>query len=323
MVAWSIRRALAAVPLLAGVLALAFLLLEIAPGDACDAMIDPEMRPETVAALRRAFGCDRPALERFLAQAASLARLDFGVSLTRHRAAIDVVAEALPNTLILSGTMLAVSQLAGMAIGTVQAVWHRRAPDVALSVATLVLWSVPGFWLAVLLLRAFTLWWPVLPSSGMVDPVVHDALSPVGKLGDRLAHLVLPGLAMGLAGSAVEARFVRASMVEALSADHVRAARARGLPEARVVLIHAGRVALGPLAALLGLGLPGLVSGSVFVELIFAWPGMGRLMVDAIRAEDVPLLLACFAVYTLVVVLGGVVADVLHAALDPRVRLEG
>lgn len=317
MLAHLFRKLVLAVPLVVGVLLLVAALVELSPGDACDAWISPDMDPRTIAGLREAFGCDLPFGARLARTAVSLAMLDLGVSTSRHVPVADVLLEAAPNTLLLSAVTLAVALVVGACIGVVQALAHRRPLDAALSVVTLVLYSVPGFWLALLSILLFA---PPLPSSGMVDPVLAGVLSPWEAAVDRLAHLVLPGFAMGVAAAAADARYVRSSLVEALQQDYVRTARAKGLPEARVVLHHALRNALLPLVTLLGLQLPALFSGAVLVENVFAWPGMGRVIVAAIFAQDVPLLTGCLLVFTLLVVAGGLLADVLYAVVDPRIR---
>jgi peptide/nickel transport system permease protein len=155
----------------------------------------------------------------------------------------------------------------------------------------------------------------------MVDAVEHDFMTVPEKLVDRLQHLILPGVALGVASAAGTARYMRSSMLEVIRQDYVRTARAKGLSERKVVFKHALRNALLPIVTLLGLSLPFLFSGSVLIEIIFAWPGMGRVIVGAIFAQDTPLIIACFFVFTMVVVLGNLVADLLYSLVDPRIRL--
>ncbi|MFZ5481768.1 MAG: ABC transporter permease [Myxococcota bacterium] len=317
MLAYLVRKLLLAVPLVVGVLLLLFLLVELSPGDACDAYVNPEMPPETIERIRATFGCDLPVVERFLRTVTSLASLDLGVSTYHNRPVSEILLEAAPNTLLLSLVTIVVAMGFGCAVGIVQALRHRRFEDTALSVVTLLFYSTPHFWLALMLILLFT---PALPSSGMIDPVTYDFMSGTEKLVDRLAHLVLPGLAMGIASAAGDARYMRSSMLEVLQQDYVRTARAKGLPEHRVVLKHALRNALLPIVTLLGLNLPALFSGAVLIETVFAWPGMGRVIVTAIFTQDVPLLTGCFLVFTLLVVAGNLLADVLYAVVDPRIR---
>jgi peptide/nickel transport system permease protein len=317
------RRLLLAVPLLLSVMVLIFMLVELAPGDACDAFLSPDMDPKSVEAIRASMGCDEPAWTRFALQARNMARLDFGVSITQQRPVAAILLEALPNTVLLSGLTVLFAQGAGVAIGIVQAVRRRTATDGALSVGTLLFASMPGFWLALMLQLLFALVWPVLPSSGMKDPVIHDYMPPLAQLHDKLVHLVLPAATMGLAAAASDARYMRSAMLEVIDQDYIRTARAKGLPERTVILRHALRNALLPMVTILGLNLPFLFSGAVLVEYVFAWPGMGRVIVGAIQSQDMPLIMGSFFGFTLLVVAGGIVSDLLYGVVDPRIRYRG
>ena len=320
MLAYFARKLLLAIPLLVGVMALIFFLVELAPGDACAVFVNPDMDPATIAQLRESFGCDRPMLERFVLQMLNLATFDFGISISQQRPVVDIILEAVPNTLQLSLVTIVVGMSAGVTMGIVQAIRQRRFEDGAISVGSLLFYSMPGFWLALMLQLVFSLYWPILPSSQMTDPVTYDYLSFGGKLLDRLEHILLPGMAMGLAGAAGDARYMRSSMLEVIQQDFIRTARAKGLPERRVILKHALRNALLPIITLLGLNLPFLFSGAVLIEYVFAWPGMGRIIVGAISTQDVPLVMGCFMVFTVLVVAGNLLADLLYAIVDPRIR---
>jgi len=320
VIGFLVRRTLLALPLLWGVMTLTFLLIELAPGDASAAFINPEMSPEVVEAVRAKWGLDRPVHERYLLELGNMARGDFGLSITMERPVFEVIWETLPNTLQLAAVSLFVSQLFGIAAGVAQGVRQYSKLDAGLAIGTLFFYSMPSFWLALMLQLVFCLHWNVLPSSGMVDAVMYDYLTPIEQLLDRAKHLVLPGVAMGLAGAAGDARFMRSAMLEVIRQDYIRTARAKGLPEWKVIGKHALGNALLPIITLLGLNLPLLFSGSVLVEYIFGWPGMGRLIVNAILAADSPLIMGCFLVYTALVVAGNLVADVLYAVVDPRIR---
>lgn len=305
-----LRKILWSVPLLVAALSSLWLLVELRPGDACDAFVTEEMDATTQALVRARMGCDLPAFSRYLSQVGRALAFDFGLSTTESRPVLDLVAEAVPSTLLLTGT----AWLLGSALGVALGVFQARSPraDAALTTASLVFLAVPGFALALALQLLFSLWWPILPTSGMVDAVT-------GRFGAR--HLVLPVLSLALPLAAAEARFARASLREVLGQDFIRTARAKGLSERRVMLRHALPNALLPMLALWSLHLPALFSGSVLVESIFGWPGMGRLILAAVLQQDVPILLACFYVYTVLVVLGGILADALAAWCDPRIRL--
>jgi peptide/nickel transport system permease protein len=181
--------------------------------------------------------------------------------------------------------------------------------------------SVPEFWLALMALLLFAYWLPIFPAGGMVDATMHEYLGFWGRLWDRLRHLALPAITLALLATAAIARYQRAAMLEVTELDFVRTARAKGLPERRVIGRHALRNALLPVITLIGLMLPALLGGAVFIETVFSWPGMGLLAADAIAARDYPLVTATVAVGGAMVVLGSFVADLLYAVADPRVRI--
>ncbi len=335
MISYAARKLAYAVPLLWGVVTLIFLLIELSPGTYADKYVDENMPPEVAQMVRAKYQLDAPGWIRYLALMRNLALLDFGISMDQERPVFAVISDALPHTLLLSAVTLLVLYPAGIALGTVQAVRQNGPIDTAGSVVALFLYSMPSFWLAMMLqlLVSYSLggaierhlpaWlhWLALPSSDPYDAVGYDAMGPGARLVDRVRHLVLPGVAMGLAGAAGTARYMRSSMLEVIRQDYVRTARAKGLREGAVIVHHALRNALLPILTLFGLSLPFLFSGAVLVETIFAWPGMGRLIVTAILTQDTPLIVACFFVSTLLVVLGSLVADLAYAWADPRIRL--
>jgi peptide/nickel transport system permease protein len=215
----------------------------------------------------------------------------------------------------------------GMAIGVYQAVRQYSLGDSALSVISLFFYSMPSFWLALMLMLVFALkahqWgWPIaFPPTG-VTSVDYDFLSFGGKVRDRLLHMALPVATLTLTLAAGVARYTRAQMLEVVRQDYIRTARAKGLPESSVIVRHALRNSLIPVITLLGLYLPLLFSGAVFVETIFAWPGLGRVIFDAIFQRDYPVVMATSFIFALLVVAGNLVADVLYAVADPRIRYD-
>jgi peptide/nickel transport system permease protein len=319
------RRILGSLPLVLLVLTATFAALHLAPGDPVRLYLGPDADAAAVDAARSALGLDRSLAVQYLEWLARFVRGDWGTSLAQHRAVTAVLCDALGPTLLLTGTGLLLTYLVGVAVGTLQAVRRRTALDTALTVATTVLAAVPAYVLALGLVLVFTFgsarWgWPSalrLPAIGAAS-VGADFLGPAQRLGDRLRHLVLPALTLSVIGAAGLARFARASVAGALRQPFVAAARARGLAERRVLLRHVARNALLPLVTLLGLQLPALFSGAVFVEVIFAWPGMGRVAVQAVLARDYPVVMAVTAVFALLVVAGNLLADVLAAWSDPR-----
>jgi peptide/nickel transport system permease protein len=184
----------------------------------------------------------------------------------------------------------------------------------------LLFYSLPDFWFALVMLIAFTVWLPIFPTGGIVDPVMHEYMGPWAAFVDRIRHLVLPATTLVLLVSAVIARYQRTALLDVLPAEFIRAARAKGASERRVVWRHALRTSLTPVIALLGLLLPAIVGGSLFIETVFAWPGMGLTTADAIFKRDYDLVTASVVVSSVMVAVGNLLADLLHAAVDPRVR---
>jgi len=320
-------RLLSGLGIVFAVVTVAFVLLQLAPGDPARFWVGPVATQADLEAARHALGLDRPLWLRYLTWLADFVRGDWGTSLAQHRPVRDVLAAALPATLLLSGTSLLVTYLGGIIVGLVQAVKRARPVDTLLTVVTVLVYGLPAYWLALVLVLVFSYgaarfdWpaWLQFPAMG-VTSLDADFLSPGARLLDRLRHLALPLATLGALGIAGTARFVRGAAVDVADLDFVRAARARGVRARRVVGRHVLRNALLPTITLLGLSLPALFSGTVFVEVIFAWPGMGREMVGAVGARDYPVVLACTAIFGALVVIGNLLADLLYAVVDPRMR---
>lgn len=296
-----------------------FFLIRLAPGDPF-AYEGPHFTPAIREHWRHQFGYDRPVLEQYVRYVASAARGELGYSHSRHTTVRAALADAVPRTVLLAGLSLALSFVFGIAIGVVQAVRRGSWLDRPLTTILLAFYSVPDFWLAIVMLLTFAFWIPIFPASGIVDPVMHDYMSSWAAFVDRLRHLVLPVLTLTLLTMAAIARYQRSAMLDVLPLEYVQVARAKGLSERRVVWRHALRTALTPIVTLLGLLIPALVGGAVFVERVFSWPGMGMLTADAIFLRDYDLVTAAVIVGAVLVVAGNFVADLLHAAIDPRVR---
>jgi len=317
-----LRKLLLAIPLIIGVVTIIFFLVELSPGNVADKFFTPDMTPDVRALIVHKYGLDQPMMVRYLLMLKNLATFDFGVSMVQERPVFDVIMQALPNTLLLSTVTLIVIFPTGILLGTLQGVRQGSVSDTGISLTSLFFYSMPSFWLALMLQLLFTLHWHILPTSGLHDTVMYDFMSPTQKLVDRAEHLILPGIAMGLASAAGTARYMRSSLLEVIRQDYIRTARAKGLPERTVIGKHAVRNALLPIITLMGLSLPFLFSGSVLIEYIFAWPGMGRLIVNAIFSQDTPLIIGCFFVFTLVVVAGNLLADIAYAMVDPRIQYD-
>ncbi len=300
---------------------LTFVLVHLAPGDPIDRSVETGMlSPEAREALRRSYGLDRPLPEQFVRWMANFARGDFGWSFSQHRPVRAALATAIPNTIVLMGVAIFASFALGVIAAVVQASRPRRALDRGTGGVLLVLYSVPAVWLGLMLIVIFGQKLAIFPISGIVDPVLYPYLGPWGRIVDRLRHLALPVATLTLGTAAAVARYQRAALLDVLAEDFVRTARAKGV-RARVVLLrHALRNALAPTIALLGLALPALFGGAVLVETIFAWPGMGLLATNAVSARDYPLVIACAMIGAALVVVGNLVADLLTAAANPRLR---
>lgn len=325
MGAFILKRLLGAIPLLVGIATIIFFVLNLAPGDPTAFYFNPNIPPEVLEQLRRNLGLDQPLHIQYFRWLTSFFQGDFGYSVAQSRPVSDVLFEALPNTLILTGSALVLVFIIGILIGVLQAIRQYSLFDSASSVVSLFFYSMPSFWLALMLMLVFSLkahqWgWPIaLPPTGITS-VDYEFLGTGEKLLDRLAHMVLPVGTLTLALAAGVARYTRGQMLEVVRQDYIRTAQAKGLPQRTVVLKHALRNSLLPVITLLGLYLPFLFSGAVFIEVIFAWPGMGRIIVEAIFQRDYPLVMATSFLFAAIVVVGNLVADVLYAVADPRIR---
>ena len=321
MTAFVVRRLAQALLIAFGVATLTFVLLHLAPGDPFAGASDsPYVSPQMIEQARRNFGLDQPLHLQYARYLANLVRGDLGTSFSLHRPVLDAFRYAIPNTLLLALTALLIDFTLGIGIGVVQGMRPHSRLDRALSAATLLLYSLPIFWLGLMLLLVFgeQLGW--LPVGGVSDPVLDPLRSPLGKFVDRLQHLLLPALTLGLVGAAATARYQRAAMLDVIGQDFIRTARAKGLSERAVALRHALPNALLPIITLFGLALPMLLSGAVLVETVFSWPGMGKLTVDAVLRRDYPVVTGAALLAGMMVVVGNLLADLAYRMVDPRTR---
>jgi peptide/nickel transport system permease protein len=298
---------------------ISFFLIRFAPGDPF-AYDGPNITPAIRAQWRAQYGYDRPLPEQFVRYVTSVAHGQLGYSHSQRRSVAQVLAVAIPRTLLLVGVSLTLSFGLGMLLGVIQATRRGSWIDRAASVVLLFFYSLPDFWFAIMMLVAFTAWVPLFPSGGIVDPVMHEYMRAWPAFLDRVRHLILPSITLTLLISAVIARYQRSAMLDVLPAEFIQVARAKGLSERRVVWRHALRTSLTPVITLLGLLFPALVGGSLFVETVFSWPGMGLLTADAVFNRDYDLLTASIVVGAVMVAVGNLLADLLHAAVDPRLR---
>lgn len=320
MRAWLVRRLLhsALTLVLAGVLV--FVLMRLAPGDPLATLTgERPVPPAQVAALRARYGVDQPVATQLAAFVRGLVHGDLGTSIQYGRPVTRLIAERLPASLLLGGVVLLVDFTLGLWLGVRQARRAGGAFDHVAGVTSLAAYALPSFWLGLGLASLAGIRWHLLPVAGMTDPLRGGA-QHAGVAADVLRHLLLPALTLVVVSIAATMRYQRAAMLDALAQPFVLAARARGLSERRVVRRHAWRNALFPVVTLFGLWLPMLVTGAVFVEYVFAWPGLGSLAANAAAARDYPLLMGTALLAAVLVIAGGIAADLAYAALDPRVR---
>lgn len=324
MLAYIVRRLLLSVPLILGIVTATFLFAHLAPGDPVDMYLQPQRQvdPEVIERVRQDRGLDRPLHVQYANWLADSARGDFGESFLLHRPVRDLLAETAPYTLVLILAALLVDALLGISLGIVSAVRRGTRLDRAVTMGSLVLYAMPGFWLALMLVLLFSVqlgWFPTSQATSLD----YSDLSAFGKVLDRLWHLVLPVTVLGVAGAGATARYMRGRLLDVLGEEYITAARARGFRGWTIVRRHALKNAMIPIITIYGMSLPLMLGAATIVETIFAWPGMGRLTVDAVLGRDYPVILATTMVAAVLTVLGSLLADVGYAVVDPRVSYSG
>jgi peptide/nickel transport system permease protein len=319
MIGWALRRVGAGLVLVWLVATVTFALVSLAPGDAASRLSDPRIPPAARERWRRDFGLDRPWPARYASWLRSAAGGDLGYSWLYHRRVTEVLGEVLPNTLLLTSLGLALELGGGVLLALAQLRRPHGKADRAITFATLTAYALPTFVVGLGLLYLFAYRISLFPPSHMYSPG-GELSHGLSHWLDLLHHLVLPVVAIGVTGVGAVARYLRGSLLDERTEQYVLAARARGCSERRALLAHALPNALLPLITMIGMSLPFLVSGSLVIEVVFSWPGMGQVMYAAALARDVPLLLGGTLLATVAVVVGNLAADLAYAAVDPRVR---
>lgn len=315
-----VLKRLAILPLLVWLVAtVTFAVVQAAPGTYADTIDNPRLTPAARAHLKSLYGLDEGGKGQYLRWLSAIARGDLGRSFLFKKPVTDVITTALPPTILLAGTALAMDVILGILLALISVRKPGGWIDRILTILSLGVYGMPSFWLAGLAIMVFALTLGWLPASHMAS-VGADQWTAGVRFFDLLRHLILPASILGIVGAASTARYLRASLLDVRRSHHILAARARGIPEQRILWVHTLRPALGPLVTLIGLSLPILVSGSVVVETIFSWPGMGRIMWQAAVARDIPVVMGCTLVGAVAVIIGSLVADLLYAWADPRVR---
>ena len=306
--------------MLLGITVITFAVANLAPGDPLSALISPEdqLREQDLERMRAAMGLDRPAPVRYVVWVKELVQGNFGFSYFTKQPVLDRIIPRLGPTIELTGVALVISLIVGVGFGVISALRQYSFWDYGLSVLSLIGLSIPTFFFGLVALLVFGLIWPVLPVFGMSSG--EPDLSLMGKIGDNLSHTILPAGVLSIDLVATNTRYARTAMLEVLGADYIRTARAKGLSNWVVFGRHAFRNALLPIITITSLRLPLLLGGAVVIEVVFSWPGLGQLSVDAIHQRDYPVLMALTLFLSTLVLLSNLMADVLYAYADPRIR---
>lgn len=316
------KRLVKAVFVLLAIVVLNFFLIRAAPGDPAQVMAGEAGAADEIfiAQLREQFGLDRPLHEQLLIYVGGIVTLDMGYSYRQQQPVADLIFDRLPATLILTGTAFVISILLGVLLGALAAARVGKWTDSLITVVALVFYATPLFWIALMAILLFSVQLGWLPGFGMES--VGAGYSGFQRVLDVLQHLVLPATTLGLFFMAIYARLTRASMLEIMDMDFVKTARAKGLPPGRITRVHVLRNAILPVITLAGIQAGQLVGGAVLTETVFAWPGIGRLMFDALLQRDYNLLLGVFFVSSAMVILFNLVTDVVYTLVDPRIELK-
>ena len=313
-----IRRFLLAIPLVCSVVVLTFFLIHMAPGDPAVILAGEAPTPEFLAAVRSEYGLDKPVWQQFLAFAAKAMTGDFGKSIYYGRPVFSVIMDRFPATILLTGTAMVIASVVGILLGVAAARRAGSASDTIISTASLVGYSVPGFWIGQLLVLLFAVNLDWLPAGGMVT--VRARFTGLEAVWDVAVHLILPVLTLVIFLMTLIARFTRAAMIEALDQDFIITAAAKGVGRRQLVWRHAFRNALVTTVTVIGLEFGVVFAGALVIEIIYSWPGLGRLFYDAVFRRDFPLLTGSFIFTSTMVVIVNALTDVACALIDPRLR---
>jgi peptide/nickel transport system permease protein len=314
------RRLAQIIPLVLGVIVLNFTLIQLAPGSLFDVMTAEQQvtNPEMLEKLRHLYGVDQPAYIQLFKYIWSVVTLDFGFSYRQNAPVLDVILQQLPATVILMLAAIAIALLVGVTAGVLASVKVNTIWDNLISLGAVFFFAAPSFWLGIMMTVLFAVKLGWLPVGGMRSIGVEQ--NAIEATFDVMQHLVLPATALGLFYAATYARVMRAAMLEIFRLDFVRAARAKGLSRTRVTIAHVLRNALLPVVTLLGLQLGTVLGGSVVIEAVFSWPGIGSLLFDSVMSRNYPMVLGVLVLGSVVVALANASVDLIYMRLDPRIR---
>lgn len=324
MNAYVIRRLLLIVPMMIGVTLISFFIIHLAPGDPTELLTDlnPNASPESAKKLRELYRLDEPIISQYFHWLGQVATLDFGTSFSMDaRPVLDKIVERIPITLIINVLQMSIILFLSIPIGVYAATKPYSFFDKATTLFVFLGFSMPGFWLALLLMILFGVWLDWLPISGLTS-YNHDQLSTWGQFVDYAKHLLMPVLTGGLTGLAFTSRIMRQNTLETLSQDYIVTARAKGLTENRVLFKHSLKNALLPLVTILALSIPGLIGGSVIFESIYSIPGMGQLFYQSVMQRDYPLIMGVLVIGSFLTLMANLLADIAYAWVDPRISYD-
>ncbi len=326
MIAYLIRRVVLFIPMIIGIVAVTFGIMQLLPGDPAAVLLGEEATEEAIRGVRQALGLDRPWWVRLGAYYIDLLQGEMGNSYFQNQTVAEAIAQRLVPTLEVAVVALLLSVGLGVILGVAAAV-HRGTPIDALCMLFAQFGvSMPVFWFGILLMYLFAIQFDLLPSIGrgppLLDALGQAAIGRPAALAESLMHIAMPALTLGLTNAAVISRLVRSAMLEALGQDYIRTANAKGLKPVRIVFVHGLRNALLPVVSVIGLRFGALLGGAVLTESIFGWPGLGQLAVAAISQRDIPLIQGIVLTFALAFALVTLLVDLLYAVIDPRVRLE-
>ena len=312
-------RLLQVVPTMLAILIISFILIHLAPGDPVLTLAGEHGDAAYYAFMRQRFGLDQSIPQQLVTYLERVVRGDLGFSYVYGRGTLRVIMERVPATLLLTGTALIISILIAIPLGAVAASRPHGARDVGISAIALGLYSTPAFWVGQLAILGFSLQFGLFPVQGMTS--AGSAATGWLHAWDVARHLALPAMVLASQEIAVVVRITRSTLLDELPRDHIRTARAKGLSDVRVLMRHALPRALLPVVTLLGARVGHLIAGAAVVEIIFGWPGMGRLLLASLQSRDTPILLGLFLVVSFTVVLANLLSDLVYAAIDPRIRV--
>ena len=317
MFQYIIKRLLQAIPLLIGVSIIGFAMMHLAPGGPLAVYtLNPTITAQDIARIKQVFGLDQPMYVQYFKWAYGMFTGNWGYTFFGGRPVLHVIMERVPATLILMGSGMSLAMLIGLLIGVLGAVKRYSVFDYLATTGAMVALSFPTFWFGLMTIFLFSLKLGWLPSGGMFTLGGDEGIL------DLMRHLILPAVVLALALIAIWSRYTRSSFLEVINQDYIRTARSKGISGPRILFRHAFPNALAPLVTLAGIQLPWLFSGALVTESIFGWPGMGLLFVNALSMKEYPVLMGMIMVTAIAVIIGNLLADVMNAIIDPRVRLE-